>query len=76
MGYILPFIPIQSMQYANRMVRSEQGIPVITRVPHIQNETRNKYIPLNNNDSEHKKISFQQVLSSLEGKGLMINETI
>ncbi|MDR7072059.1 hypothetical protein [Fictibacillus barbaricus] len=76
MGYILPYIPIQSMQYANRMEKGEQGIPVVSSVPIIQNDIQNSFSAHHKTSQEHKKISFQQVLSRIEGKGLIINETI
>ncbi|WNB90575.1 hypothetical protein [Bacillus sp. NEB1478] len=76
MGYILPYLPIQSMQYANRMEKMGQGIPVVSSVTPIQNDIKNKFSEHHKSSQNHKKLSFQQVLSRIEGKGLTINETI
>jgi hypothetical protein len=65
------------MQYANRMEKSGSGIPVVFKVPPILNDSHNQLSYKMNSQSENnKKIYFHQVLASLEGKGLQINETI
>jgi hypothetical protein len=76
MGYILPFIPIQRMQYASRMEKAEQGIPVVSSVPPIQNETIHTFTNQKKSNSADAKKRFHQVLSEIEGKGLILNETI
>ncbi|MCM3719156.1 hypothetical protein [Fictibacillus phosphorivorans] len=76
MGYMISYMPIQSMQYASRMEKSEAGLPVVPRISPIRNE---KFpIPLNLKSSYafKEKKRFHQVLAEIEGKGLIINETI
>ncbi|MBY6036282.1 hypothetical protein KUV80_06445 [Fictibacillus nanhaiensis] len=76
MGYILPYIPIQRMQYASRMEKPEQGLPVISNVSPIQNNDVHTPLHQKKNELLHEKKTFHQVLSEIEGKGLIINETI
>jgi hypothetical protein len=76
MGYILPYIPIQRMQYAIRMEKPEQGLPVVSVVPFIKNDTVHTSDDQKNRNSIEGKKRFQQVLNEIEGKGLFINETI
>jgi hypothetical protein len=76
MGYILPYIPIQRMQYAIRMEKLEQGLPVVSVVPSIKNDTVHTSDDQNKRNSIEGKKRFQQVLNEIEGKGLFINETI
>jgi hypothetical protein len=76
MGYILPYIPIQRMQYASRTEKAEQGLPVVSMVPPIQNDTVHTSSYQKNRISLEEKKRFHQVLSEIEGKGLIINETI
>lgn len=76
MGYILPYVPIQSMQYAVRMEKPPRGLPVVSVVPPIQNETVSTPFNLKNHNPSSVKKRFHQVLSEIEGKGLIINETI
>ncbi|MBN3555032.1 hypothetical protein JYA63_12190 [Fictibacillus nanhaiensis] len=75
MGYILPYLPIQQMQYASRMEKAERGLPVVASVPPIQNEDVRSFQQKKSLTFE-EKTSFNQILSEIEGKGLMINETI
>lgn len=75
MGYILPYIPIQRMQYASRMEKPEQGLPVVSQVPPIQNNNVQTFNHNKKLDLEKQK-RFDQILSELEGKGLFLNETI
>lgn len=76
MGYILPYIPIQRMQYASRMEKAEQGIPGVSSVPSIQNDNIHSSSQPRKSFSIEDKKRFHQVLSEIEGKGLIINETI
>jgi hypothetical protein len=76
MGYILPVIPIQRMQYASRMEKAEQGIPVVSCVPPIQNDTIHKFTNQKNSYPASEKKRFHEVLSEIEGKGLLLNETV
>lgn len=76
MGYILPYIPIQRMQYAIRMEKPEQGLPVVPVVPSIKNDTFHTPDDQKKRNSIEGKKRFQQVLNEIEGKGLIINETI
>ncbi|KZE63394.1 hypothetical protein AWM68_15375 [Fictibacillus phosphorivorans] len=75
MGYILPYIPIQRMQYASRMEKPEQGLPVVSYVPPIQNNNVHTFNHSKKLDIE-KQRRFDQILSEIEGKGLFLNETI
>lgn len=75
MGYILPYIPIQRMQYASRMERPEQGLPIVSKVPPIQNDNVHTFNHNKKFAVEEKK-RFDQILSEIEGKGLFLNETI
>jgi hypothetical protein len=76
MGYILPYIPIQKMQYASRMEKSESGLPIVSHVSPIQNDTVHTSSSQKDRHLLDKKKRFDQVLSEIEGKGLHINETI
>jgi hypothetical protein len=76
MGYILPYIPIQRMQYASRMEKGESGLPVVSTVPPIHNDTVHTSSSQKSRYSVEEKKRFHQVLSEIEGKGLIINETI
>jgi hypothetical protein len=76
MGYILPYLPIQRMQYASRMEKAEQGLPVVSIVPPIQNDSDHTSSKQKRSISLEEKKSFHQVLSEIEGKGIIINETI
>jgi ABC-type transporter Mla subunit MlaD len=76
MGYILPYLPIQRMQYASRMERSKQGIPEVPTVPPVQNEIIKLLNQKKSKFIKDKKQSFRQVLIAVEGKGATINETI
>ncbi|ANX12092.1 hypothetical protein ABE41_008740 [Fictibacillus arsenicus] len=76
MGYILPYVPIQNIQYAVRMEKPQRGLPVVSAVPPIQNETVPTPSSQKNHDPSGVKKRFHQVLSEIEGKGLIINETI
>jgi hypothetical protein len=76
MGYILPYIPIQRMQYASRMEKGELGLPVVPSVPPIHNDTVHTSSHPKSSYTVEEKKRFHQVLSEIEGKGLIINETI
>ena len=76
MGYILPFIPIQRMQYASRLEKTEQGLPVISSVPPIQNNHVHNFHVQKKRYSLEENRRFDQILSELEGKGLFFNETV
>lgn len=76
MGYILPFIPIQRMQYASRMEKAEQGLPVISSVPSIQKDHVHNLHNQKKRYSLEENRRFDQILSELEGKGLFFNETV
>ncbi len=75
MGYILPYLPIQQMQYASRMEKAERGLPVVASVPPIQNDDVRSFQHQKRLTFEEKR-SFDQILSEMEGKGNIINETI
>jgi hypothetical protein len=76
MGYILPYLPIQRMQYASRMEKGKQGIPDVPNVSRIQNEHMKLLNQQSSTFIKDNKQSFHQVLSEIEGKGTTINETI
>jgi hypothetical protein len=75
MGYIMPYIPLQLMHYASRMEKPKQGLPILSNVPPIQNETMSILNSKKRNAPSEKK-KFDDVLLNIDGKGLFLNETI
>ncbi|MDN4606881.1 hypothetical protein [Sporosarcina highlanderae] len=68
MGYQLPIQPIQSEIYANRMNAGQNNFAYINRTQKVSLNPE-----LMNRFQSHLQ---QEVIASLEGKGLMVNKYV